>query len=198
MLKENWVVQSTNTRGLYIPWCTSAACAGKSYREVFPNAQSVRTACQEGPSEGRLQDLPDPLPAYWSESSSERGKGTGALGSCSKISSKCTTCRAAGGERQQRGLEVWMQTVLYSECNYKRQWNFSGDGSAAHTDYRDWHSKFLYLWQMTTMRKALHLLTVLFSVGMFPLFGWDVGSMNWNSTTQVLSLSWRCCTLLSS
>lgn len=41
------------------------------------------------------------------------------------------------GERQQWRLKIWVQTVLYSKCDYKRQWNFSGDGSAAHTDYKD-------------------------------------------------------------
>lgn len=70
-------------------------------------------------------------------------------------------CGGGRGDRQQCRLEIWVQTVLYSKCNYKRQWNFPGDGSAAHTDYRDWHSKFLFLWQMTTVKKALHLLTVL-------------------------------------
>lgn len=99
------------------------------------------------------------LLAYWSEASSEQGRGTWTLGSCSKVSLKCTTCSVMGEERQQCRLEIWVHTVLNSNCHYKRQWNFSGDGNAAHTDYRAWHSSF-YSFGKWGLKKALHLLIV--------------------------------------
>lgn len=104
------------------------------------------------------------LPAYWAEASSERRNGTWTLGSCKNL--KCTTCSTAGRKTASKVDSRYGHILLQILCckyNMPSIANINGNGifingTVAHTDYRDWHSRFYSL--ADDYEKVLHLLTL--------------------------------------
>lgn len=129
-------------------------------RKAFLNVWSIRIASQEGPSCRMPRGLAWCVVHTNLKRIQNKPLASELWGTAQKSPS---TPAVLQGKETECGPKSWYILHLTASINSYKQWDALQDGKAAHTDYRDWHSRILFLCQVMITGKVVHLLTVLWN-----------------------------------